>query len=248
MRARGGCAGDDADGLTDSVIGGPLHNLRNSTGLQGLAEAVSSRTGAVHWRLTGSSRSNFGRPIVALDDVDLDGVMDFALGQAGRIRVVSGVSGATLWTRVVVPGQSPTGASGGDVDGDGVRDLVWTVPGNPWPATMQTAVYSRATGAVMHAETGLIVDGALGYVAIVGDLDADGHDDLVGTRWTAPYTSETLVLSGVDHRVLHSLAGRLDALCDLDGDGTPEAIAQEFLHTPARARTPPLARAASRRP
>lgn len=83
---------------------------------------------------------DFGRAMAAIGDVDGDGWTDYAIGapgdaeggeRAGAVYVFSGRDGALL-RKIVGPARSATGwslAAAGDVDGDGVGDVLVGAPG-----------------------------------------------------------------------------------------------------------------------
>jgi len=101
-------------------------------------DVVSSRKGTLLYRVEGSRKDDgwtrFGHRVCALGDIDGDGVHDFVLSEphewfGGVLHAYSGRDGKPLWTKAPPPdvdvrclGYSL--AVVGDVDGDGVADLV----------------------------------------------------------------------------------------------------------------------------
>ena len=145
--------------------------------------------GAAAWDLLGVS-------LAAVGDLDGDGVTELLIGAdgaspggltaAGMAELRSGATGAILHQ---FDGAAPGDRFGaavdgaGDVDGDGVPDLVIGAPMTYAPAAYRGSVfvYSGATYALIHRIDGHPVTAkALGSsVAGVGDIDGDGFDDIL---------------------------------------------------------------------
>ncbi|MGH7151443.1 MAG: FG-GAP repeat domain-containing protein, partial [Planctomycetota bacterium] len=128
-------AGDlDGDSVNDLVVGGA--NFLGPTGLpSGYARVFSGATGSLLYSLTPSPSSppGFGRSVAGAGDVDADGVPDVAVGShSGPIgvrqaAVISGASGALLYfvnSASVVSSFGTSVAGAGDVNGDGLEDLI----------------------------------------------------------------------------------------------------------------------------
>lgn len=128
----------------------------------------------------------FGWIARVIGDVDGDGMNDFVTSaptknvrgeNAGRIYVYSGRTGALIWSVDGAPGdQLGTGIeSAGDIDGDGVPDVVASAPG------IDTAyVYSGRDGRVLLTLHGEAKGDSFGdHVASVGDIDGDGYADVI---------------------------------------------------------------------
>ncbi len=156
-----------------------------------------------------------------IGDVDGDGVNDVttsaptndeAGNDAGKVYTYSGKTGALLWSATgPEEGQLGLGLeAAGDVDGDGVPDVIAGAP----PAG-KAFVYSGRDGTVLHALEGEGPDDAFGRkVADIGDLDGDGHAEvLVGAPGFGEGAGRTYVYSGRNAAVLHLWDG------EEDGDG-----------------------------
>jgi len=244
-------AGDiDRDGFADVVVGIPFR----VGPVPGAIRVYSGRTGAVLLEVEGAiATDRFGFSVAGVGDVDGDLVPDILVGapnssvavtSAGSAYLVSGATGGVLhavhgWNSFLGLGNSVGG--GGDVDADGVPDLLVGVPneivGFPptFPGTVH--VYSGATGVQLQVlggePEGLHFGAALDDA---GDVDGDGHDDLVIADPDVPSAhpeGKAYVVSGATFEVLwtHSGASGFGALAlgvagvgDIDRDGLSDVL------------------------
>ncbi len=149
-----------------------------------------------------------------IGDVDGDGINDVTTSApskniegawAGRVYVYSSGTGEQLWQATGSPG-SRLGIgieAAGDVNADGIPDVIAGAPGEG-----KTYVYSGNDGRVLYAFSE--VDSASGFgrkVADLGDVNADGYDDvLVGAPQANQGAGAAYVYSGNDGGVLYSFS------------------------------------------
>ncbi|MBK8979776.1 MAG: FG-GAP repeat protein [Planctomycetes bacterium] len=192
-----------------------------------------------------------GTSVAHLDDLDGDGVSDFVVGapgsgggsHAGYAQVHSGVQPFALIR--VLRGTAIDDAFGasvanaGDVDGDGIGDVLVGAPRGGPRDEGYVRVHSGRDGRQLFTKFGLGADDGFGTAtAGLGDLDGDGHAEFaVGApqsiRSGAARRGYVQVFSGSDGRLLATLAGgasdRLFGRAiagggDLDGDGVGDLV------------------------
>ena len=202
-RAVDGMGDVDGDGVPDLLFGAPN---ASPAGLAqaGLVQLRSGATGQILVQLEGTEAGSFfGQVVANVHDIDGDGVDDFAVAApsaspggmqcAGSVSVYSGATAQLLYRWDGSSWFDAFGSAiggGGDVDGDGVPDIVIGAPGAS-PGGVRGAgsafIFSGATGELLLRWDGEELDAALGAsVAILGDLDGDGRAEVIAG---APYAS-----------------------------------------------------------
>lgn len=215
----------DGDLCTDLLIGSPLARF------DGFSRAAvclrSGRTGNEIWSIEDDTPS-FGAAVANMGDLDGDGTDDFVVGvppmyldpdDRGRAIVCSGRSGRTLYGITAERGGVWFGgavANAGDVNGDGVNDLV--VGGNFGKATGVVSLYDGRTGSLLSTFSEEDSGPDFGQKVLgLGDVNGDGYADIAitapGLSSSGREPGRVHVLSGHSGRLLYELRG------DRAGDG-----------------------------
>ena len=236
----------DADGEQDYAVGAPFDNLNGANA--GMVRVFSGRTLQPLFTWRGAvAQERFGASVAGAGDVDLDGQADVIVGAPnaaasalGYVRVFSGATGLPLYT--VAPSAISFGsavAGGGQVDGDGIPDLLVGAPRQNSGAVMNGVVYvlSGVNGAVVRSHAGNVNYAQLGYsVAFLGDIDGDGSDEYACGAPAADQLTgnvEVRALDGASGALLWSNTAAnwndefgysLAPITDINGDSLPDLL------------------------
>ncbi len=198
-------AGDvDGVGADDIVVGAPMNDQLAANA--GRAYVISGVDGSLIWTL-GSATGNpageqFGTSIDGGSDITGDAVPDIVVGarynstqasQAGAATVFSGASGAAVTVESGYPTASnwlgTSVAVLGQVDGDALSDYAGGAPNKSEYGSGTVYVIQGTNGsggAIIDTINGLAGDYLGSSLAAVGDVDGDGHADiLVGAYGTS---------------------------------------------------------------
>jgi hypothetical protein len=244
-----GAAGDqDGDGIPDVIVGAPGGSGSNAG--PGKAYVFSGKTGALVLTLTGERDGDGFGSIVAGNKAGRATPMLVGAPRAGeqhRGRVYSFSRTNPSKPNFVFDADSTGTALGamftsfvGDVNGDKVLDVYATDFTNAarGPGTGRVYVRSGVDGRLLHTFTGEHPGDGFGVgAADVGDVNKDGHDDLLIGAWqyasVAGSGGRIYLFSGKDGSVLRTITGRVPGetlgfdsagIGDVDGDGVPDFL------------------------
>jgi hypothetical protein len=239
----------NSDGHGDFIVGAARDSALYANG--GRAFVLSGANGAVLLTLAGDAPGQqFGTSVARAGDADGDGIEDLIVGApwanvgaaqgAGMARVFSGANGAVLHSFFGQLAGERLGncvSTAGDVDGDGRDDVIVGEIGSNHAGSLagRALVYSGRDGALLLTLDPDSAGDSFGFwVAGTGDVNHDGHDDvLVGAPTDAQNglsAGAAFVFSGANGTVLRKLLGASNTLfgfsvaggSDSDGDGVPD--------------------------
>lgn len=163
--------------------------------------------------------SFFGEGLSMLDDVNGDGFVDFTGASRSFAAIYSGRTGTEL---TYFPNCN-LAQRAGDIDGDGVQDMVMRVAGT---SNLELRLHAGGTWTVDPSFTGV----PNGAITPLGDVDGDGTDDIAIIASRTCY-----VYSGATKAQIFVGSGR--AVCvmgDLNGDGVNDFATQTPSETTLR--------------
>lgn len=247
-------AGDvNGDGYSDLLIGATAEDPSGMSGA-GSAFVFSGIDGSLLFRWDGAAAGDAFGLVSDAGDINLDGFDDVIIGavghdsashsNAGAAYVFSGKDGSELfsWVGVIGSGYFGRVSDAGDLNADGIPDLVVGAPG-PDPHSQShrgTAyAYSGADGSLLYSWIGDHRGSWFGRETCgVGDVNGDGFGDvLIGAPWSAPFgmgdAGAVYLYSGADGGRLQAFAGESSSDLfgwsvsgggDVNGDGLTDLI------------------------
>jgi hypothetical protein len=235
------------DGFADVIVGAPNNDAGGNNA--GRAYVFSGKDGAILLTLTGERAGDtFGSAVAGFADATstliLVGAPAAGSAQRGRTYAYTSLSATP---KFVIEADATGGALGamflsvpGDVDGDGVRDAYASDFANSakGPSTGRTVVHSGKDGRLLLTLTGETAGEGFGTSpSIAGDVDGDGHADLVVGAWqysgAAAAGGRAYLHSGKDGRLLKTYTCKVPGdtfgfdsvdLGDVDADGTTDFL------------------------
>lgn len=243
-------AGDlNGDGHGDVIVGAQLDDTASEDA--GAVYAYSGADGSLLWSVFGHEAfGNLGSGAGLVGDVNDDSVPDLSIGAFGQLGgrgmayVLSGVDGSQIHrlrprSDAQVFGQF-FASGAGDVDGDGIGDVFvgdYNAGRGQRLGTGAAYVFSGATGRTILYLRGQKAGDGFGPGRGIGDVNNDGHGDLIVAAYTssagAPFAGKAYVYSGADGAVLQTITATVandnfgvDALGvgDVDGDGLTDFL------------------------
>jgi FG-GAP repeat protein/VCBS repeat protein len=245
----------DGDGTPDLLVGAPEASP-DGRSAAGRAYIVSGATGEISRTFDGPQAGDeIGLVVAFVGDLDGDGLADIAagspnanvqnVGAAGKITVLSSADGHRIFAlRGDTPGDAvgTSVAATGDLNGDGIPDLVVGSPGVTVGNLVhagRVGVLSGANGRIIRRFTGQESEARLGAAVAGGqDFDRDGVNDVVASAPTADPMGHVgggsvFVFSGDSGALVLrvdgdedglALGASLEAVPDIDGDGWPDLV------------------------
>lgn len=246
-RSASGAGDRNADGFADVIVGAPNSNAAGQGA--GRAYVFSGKDGALLLTLDGDSAGHaFGSIVAAAknrrDSPLLVGAPGAGATHTGRVYAYRGLSRTPAF--VIEADETGTALGAmftsvvGDVDGDEVPDVYAADFSNAakGASTGRVYIHSGATGRRLYRLTGEQAGDGFGIgSADVGDVNADGFDDLLVGAWqysnASPSGGKVYLYSGKNGALLRAITGRIagetfgfDAtgIGDVDGDGVVDLL------------------------
>lgn len=233
------------DGTPDFAVGSPTLSVNGAS--CGGVRVFSGQTGQLMWSWNGIDAGDEAFVVRNVGDVNGDGVNDAAVGapfdeapsgSTGSVRVYSGKTG--LFLRLLTPPVDTPNfgfdVSGGDINGDGLSDIVVAAPNFFHDAAKPGRVigYSGANGAVLFTANGPADPNSSRFaidIAVVPDATGDGKRDVLAS---ADGLEAAYLCSGANGSLAHAFYGdplfdgnfgySVDGIADVNGNGSADFL------------------------
>jgi len=231
----------NGDGYDDFVASSPGETLF------GTGYFISGFDGSTLHRFEFTGPVDVGRDAANAGDVNGDGINDAVFGSSsvsnttGTVVVVSGADGSQIYQLIGEVGREFGSAVGGagDVNQDGFDDFVVAVRegaiGSGITANGEVRVYSGQDASVLYSWFGADHEYMGNDVAGAGDVNGDGHDDVLVCSSRADAGADrsgrVTLYSGLNGSVIYEWTGRnrddqfgtaADSAGDVNNDGVPD--------------------------
>ena len=240
----------DGDAVTDIVSSAPTYGANGQPAGPGRVYVYSGRRGTLLWMQTGAAGENLGLGLEGAGDVNGDGAGDVIAGAPGsnRAYVYSGRDGHVLHTLTgsdTAERFGSSAASAGDVNGDGMPDVIVGAPNNSakGAGAGRAYVFSGKDGTLLFTLDGEKAGDAFGSI-VAGARKGRGTPVLVGApgagaaRGASPAPGRVYVYDATTHAQKFRIdadetGGALGAMFtslagDVDGDGVLDVYAADF--------------------
>jgi hypothetical protein len=233
----------NGDNVDDIVVG-----ARDADGPNGVdsgrAYVYSGKHGTLLCVMDGEAvNDGFGISVAGLGDLNGDQILEWIVGardndsggqDSGRAYVYSGCSATPMYTFTGLPGARLgwSAKSAGDANNDGTPDIVVGAPGFANSGDGRAYVYSGVDGSLLQTYQAESIGDMFGASTTgVGDMDADGYDDLlVGAAFHAangPKSGRAYIYSGQTGGLMYMFTGEFQEWLgssvspggDINGDG-----------------------------
>ncbi|ODS22433.1 hypothetical protein AB835_14200 [Candidatus Endobugula sertula] len=245
----------DGDSLSDyDEVNVYLTNpLLVDTDHDGISDATDTVNDWYYFINSDDPRDDLGREVNVLGDVNNDGINDFIVGaysdknesgiRTGSATVYSGTDVSIIYRfyGVAVGDQfGRTAANAGDINNDGVEDIMVGAPFSNMNGTNSgyVSIYSGRDGSLIYRLPGNSAGDQFGVsVKGIGDINHDNYDDVAIGAWFDDHngidSGTVYVFSGFDGSTLYSVNGEnagdyfaysISRLLDINADGVDELI------------------------